>query len=96
MWVKHVIQYEKLLIIRSYRGVEDRLLLLLKDLAVKETNSTENFFRVTPYLTHEDFANVLNSTRVSITRALTNLEMQNIVKKAHKRGGLFLNSSVFS
>lgn len=95
-FIKHIIQHEKLLIIRSRRCVEERILLLLKDLAVQENASIEGFFQVRPYLTHEDFANILTSTRCSVTRALTSLEAQNIVKKTHKRGVLLLNSSVFS
>jgi CRP-like cAMP-binding protein len=92
---KHVSQYERLLVIRGYKSVEERLVLLLKNLTAKEDTTKEGFHKVVPKLTHEDYASLLNSTRVSITKALKTLERKNIIKRIHGRV-LLLNTFVSS
>jgi CRP-like cAMP-binding protein len=75
----HIQQAEELMIIRSYKTVEIMLIKLLGWLAKKFGREVETGQLIDLRLTHQDIADLLNSTRVTITRILTQLEEQGLI-----------------
>ncbi|MCP6762395.1 MAG: Crp/Fnr family transcriptional regulator [Fischerella sp. CENA71] len=74
-------QAEALMMIRSYKTVEIMLIKLLSWLAKKFGRAVENGQLIDLRLTHQDIAEMLNSTRVTITRVLTNLEERGLIHR---------------
>ncbi|OUC11629.1 MAG: Crp/Fnr family transcriptional regulator [Alkalinema sp. CACIAM 70d] len=77
----HLQQLETLTVIRSYRRVEEMLIRLLVWLAerfgqVSSLGTVINF-----RLTHQDIADLLGTTRVTITRILMQLERQGAIER---------------
>lgn len=66
--VKRVHQTEALLAIAGLRRVEDRLIALLKLLQLEMGQPTETGTRIAVRMTHQEFANAISTTRVTITR----------------------------
>ncbi len=79
--LSHIQQVEELMIIRSYKTVEIMLIKLLGWLAKKFGRVVEEGHLIDLRLTHQDIADLLNSTRVTITRALTQLEAQGLIHR---------------
>ncbi len=79
--VAHLQQAEELMVIRSYKTVEMMLLKLLSWLAKKFGREVETGHLIDLRLTHQDIADLLNSTRVTITRVLINLEEQGLIHR---------------
>jgi CRP-like cAMP-binding protein len=77
----HVQQAEELMVIRSYKTVEVMLIKLLAWLAKKFGRQVENGHLIDLQLTHQDIAEMLNSTRVTITRILMNLEERGLIDR---------------
>jgi CRP-like cAMP-binding protein len=73
-------QTESILAMVGYRRVEDRLrhlLLLLKDeLGVPLAGNTRPNTRLSVRLTHQQLANAIGTTRVTVTRLLTQLQAE--------------------
>ncbi|TBR60681.1 Crp/Fnr family transcriptional regulator [Mastigocladus laminosus UU774] len=72
-------QAEALMMIRSYKTVEIMLIKLLSWLAKKFGRAVETGQLIDLRLTHQDIAEMLNSTRVTITRVLINLEERGFI-----------------
>jgi CRP-like cAMP-binding protein len=77
----HLEQAEELMVIRSYKTVETMLLKLLSWLAKKFGREVETGHLIDLRLTHQDIAEMLNSTRVTITRVLIDLEEQGLIQR---------------
>jgi CRP-like cAMP-binding protein len=72
-------QAEALMMIRSYKTVEVMLIKLLSWLAKKFGRAVGTGQLIDLRLTHQDIAEMLNSTRVTITRVLINLEERGFI-----------------
>ncbi|MBW4632486.1 MAG: Crp/Fnr family transcriptional regulator [Iphinoe sp. HA4291-MV1] len=77
----HIQQAEELMVIRSYKTVEIMLIKLLGWLAKKFGREVKTGHLIDLRLTHQDIADMLNSTRVTITRVLTQLEEQGLIHR---------------
>ncbi|PMB28848.1 Crp/Fnr family transcriptional regulator [Fischerella thermalis CCMEE 5208] len=77
----HIEQAEALMMIRSNKTVEIMLIKLLSWLAKKFGRAVETGQLIDLRLTHQDIAELLNSTRVTITRVLTNLEERGLIHR---------------
>lgn len=77
----HIQQAEELTVIRSYKTVEIMLVKLLTWLAKKFGREIETGHLIDLRLTHQDIADMINSTRVTITRILTQLEEQGLIHR---------------
>ncbi len=77
----HIEQAEELSVIRSYKTVETMLMKLLSWLAKKFGREVETGQLIDLRLTHQDIADMLNSTRVTVTRVLINLEEQGLIDR---------------
>jgi CRP-like cAMP-binding protein len=76
--LKHIHQMEELLRIRSGQ-VQQRLLQLLNWLAQKFGRQTTQGQQIELRLTHQDIADVVGTTRVTITRLMGALEREGII-----------------
>ncbi|ARV57852.1 Crp/Fnr family transcriptional regulator [Nostocales cyanobacterium HT-58-2] len=77
----HIQQAEELMVIRSHKTVEVMLIKLLGWLAKKFGREVKTGQLIDLRLTHQDIADMLNSTRVTITRILTQLEEQGLIHR---------------
>ncbi len=77
----HIQQAEELMIIRSHKTVEVMLIKLLGWLVKKFGREVKSGHLIDLRLTHQDIADMLNSTRVTITRVLTQLEEQGLIHR---------------
>ncbi|NMG05657.1 Crp/Fnr family transcriptional regulator [Brasilonema sp. UFV-L1] len=77
----HIQQAEELMVIRSYKTVEIMLIKLLGWLVKKFGREVKTGHLIDLRLTHQDIADMLNSTRVTITRVLTQLEEQGLIHR---------------
>jgi CRP-like cAMP-binding protein len=75
----HIHQLEELLLIRSCKRIEETLLKLLTWLAQRFGDRQEAGLVVKVLLTHQDLAETLNTTRVTITRCMGQLERQGLI-----------------
>lgn len=91
----HIHQLQELLIIRSCKRIEEMLLKLLTWLGQRFGDAEKTGLILKTFLTHQDLAETLNTTRVTITRSMSQLERQgNIHHLANRR--LFINRSAYS
>ncbi len=74
-------QFEELSVIRSYKKLEIGLLKFLTWLAKKFGRQIEIGYLIDFKLTHQDIAEILGITRVSVTRSLKQLEEQGIIER---------------
>ncbi len=74
-------QFEELSIIRSSKKLEIGLIKFLAWLAKKFGHQIEVGYLIDFKLTHQDIAEILGVSRVSITRALKQLEEQGIIER---------------
>jgi len=77
----HIKQTEELTVIRSYRRVDLMLIKLLAWFAKKYGREAKTGQLIDLRLTHQDLADILGATRVTITRALGQLEQQGFIER---------------
>jgi CRP-like cAMP-binding protein len=77
----HLQQMQELTVIRGYKRTDTMLLKLLGWLANQFGKQTTTGQLIDMRLTHQDLADLLGTTRVTITRALNNLEQQGSVER---------------
>jgi DNA-binding transcriptional ArsR family regulator len=77
----HIRQLEALAIIRSHKKVDAMLLQLLHWLANKFGRAVEAGRLINFRLTHQDLAELLGTTRVTITRTLSQFEQQGLIDR---------------
>ena len=75
----HIQQAEELMVIRSYKKVDTMLIKLLAWLSKKFGLEVEKGRLIDMRLTHEDLAEMLGSTRVTITRVLGQFEQEGLI-----------------
>ncbi|MEB3210103.1 MAG: Crp/Fnr family transcriptional regulator [Leptolyngbyaceae bacterium] len=71
---------EKFLIISQMRSVSDRLVHFLEYFAYQFGTATGNSFLLNIYLTHQDIADTINSSRVTVTRLMGKLHRKGYVR----------------
>ncbi|OKH42730.1 Crp/Fnr family transcriptional regulator [Calothrix sp. HK-06] len=74
-------QAKELMIIRSYKTVEMMVMKLLIWLSQKFGREVETGRLIDLRLTHQDIAEILGTTRVTVTRVMTQLEEQNLIQR---------------
>lgn len=76
-------------------GVEARLKVFLKCLLTStQKNMTSGWIPVTLYLSHEEFASIINASRVTISKLFSSWEEQNLLTK--KRRMICVHTNLFS
>jgi CRP-like cAMP-binding protein len=88
----YIQQLQELLIIRSSKRIEERLLKLLTWMGNRFGSQQEAGIKLKLLLTHQDLAEVLGTTRVTITRTMGKLESQGIIRDLTQRW-LFIDRS---
>jgi CRP-like cAMP-binding protein len=91
----YIQQLQELLIIRSSKYIEERLLKLLTWMGNRFGSQQETGIELEFLLTHQDLAEVLGTTRVTITRTMGRLESQGIIRHLTQRW-LFIDRSACS
>lgn len=91
----HIQQLQELLIIRSCKRIEDKVLQLLTWLGRRFGSTEEVGITLDTFLTHQDLAEALCTTRVTITRSLKDLERQGTIRHLDNRR-LFIDKSTSS
>ncbi|MCY7335480.1 MAG: Crp/Fnr family transcriptional regulator [Chamaesiphon sp.] len=91
----HIHQLQELLIIRSCKRIEEMLLKLLTWLGGRFGEAGETGVIFKTFLTHQDLAETLNTTRVTITRSMKQLERQGTIRHLANRQ-LFIARSAYS
>ncbi|MEI6428448.1 MAG: Crp/Fnr family transcriptional regulator [Pseudanabaena sp. ELA607] len=79
--VPQIEQLEALTVIRSYRRVDIMVVRLLKWLSDKFGRNSELGRVIDLRLTHQDIADLLGTTRVTVTRILKQLEEQGMIER---------------
>jgi len=81
-WIlNHLRQAESLLVIRSYRRVDLMLVKLLGLLAKRFGREVESGNLIDLRLTHQDLAELMGTTRVTVTRILGQFEEQGLIER---------------
>jgi CRP-like cAMP-binding protein len=88
-------QLQELLIIRSCKRIEEMLLKLLTWLGGRFGDAGEAGVILKTFLTHQDLAETLSTTRVTITRSMKQLERQGTIRHLANRR-LFIDRSAYS
>jgi CRP-like cAMP-binding protein len=88
-------QLQELLVIRSGKRIEEMLLKLLIWLGERFGERQEAGLTLKVLLTHQDLAETLNTTRVTITRSMGQLERQGTIGYLSNRR-LFIDKSAHS
>jgi CRP-like cAMP-binding protein len=81
IFASHLQQIQELTVIRSYKTVDLMLLKLLIWLGQKFGRKTDQGNLIDVRLTHQELADLIGSTRVTITRILSQLEQQGLIQK---------------
>lgn len=79
--LKHLHQAEELMLIRSNKRIEIMLLKLLAWLAHRFGQDANQGRLIDLRLTHQDLSELLGITRVTVTRALIQLEQQGFIQR---------------
>lgn len=79
--LSHIQQAEELMVIRRYKKTDIMLVKLLTWLAKRFGREIEQGQLIDLRLTHQDIAEILGSTRVTITRTLSQLEQQGFIER---------------
>lgn len=79
--LKHLHQAEELTLIRSHKRIEIMLLKLLTWLAQRFGQDANQGRLIDLRLTHQDLSELLGITRVTVTRALIQLEQQGFIQR---------------
>jgi CRP-like cAMP-binding protein len=77
----HIQQAEAFTLIRSHKRVEEMLLKLLVWLSKRFGREVEQGHLIELRLTHQDLAELLGTTRVTITRVLKQFEQQGLIQR---------------
>ncbi|HIK04199.1 MAG TPA: Crp/Fnr family transcriptional regulator [Trichormus sp. M33_DOE_039] len=77
----HIQQAEELAVIRSYKKVETMLLKLLAWLSQRFGSEVDKGRLIDMRLTHEDLADMIGSTRVTVTRILGQFEQEGLIDR---------------
>ncbi len=77
--LNHIQQIEAFSLIRSYRKIDAMVIKLLSWLAKKFGREVETGHLIDLRLTHQDIAEMLGTTRVTITRTLSQFEQQGLI-----------------
>jgi CRP-like cAMP-binding protein len=77
----HIEQTEELMVIRSQKTIDSMIVKLLAWLAKKFGKTVENGQLIDLRITNQDIADMLGPTRVTISRALSQLEEQGLIKR---------------
>jgi CRP-like cAMP-binding protein len=83
--VAHLQQAEDLMVIRSNKKIDVMLLRLLSWLAKRFGRTVEHGQLIDLRLTHQDLSELLGSTRVTVTRTLSQLEQQKLIHRVALR-----------
>ena len=83
--IDHIQQVQTLLRINHQRRIESRLLMFLHWLAQQFGHAVAQGYLIELRLTHQEIADVIGSTRVSITRLLRQLEQQGTIGWSRQR-----------
>jgi CRP-like cAMP-binding protein len=78
----HLHKAEELMIIRSYQSIDRILVRLLEWIADRFGTNSGRDKIINFKITHQDLADILGSTRVSISRTLKKLEMSGAINRA--------------
>lgn len=78
---EHLQQAKELMVIRSYKTVDMMVMKLLIWLSQKFGREVETGRLIDLRLTHQDIAEILGTTRVTVTRVLTQLEEQGLIQR---------------
>lgn len=81
MLLSHIQQLEELAIIRSHKRIEPMLIKLLSWLAQKFGREAATGQLIDLRLTHQELAEILGATRVTITRTINQLEQQGLIER---------------
>jgi CRP-like cAMP-binding protein len=79
--LEHIQQARELMVIRSYKTVDMMVMKLLIWFAQKFGREVETGRLIDLRLTHQDIAEILGTTRVTVTRVLTQLEEQGLIQR---------------
>lgn len=77
----HIQQAEELLVIRSQKRTDIMVIKLLSWLAKRFGHEVKNGHLIDVRLTHQDIAEMLGATRVTVTRVLIQLEQQGFIER---------------
>ncbi|NJL63457.1 MAG: Crp/Fnr family transcriptional regulator [Methylacidiphilales bacterium] len=77
----HIEQTEELMVIRSQKTIDSMLIKLLAWLAKKFGKTVEKGQLIDLRITNQDIADMLGPTRVTISRALSQLEEQGVIQR---------------
>jgi CRP-like cAMP-binding protein len=94
--VRRVQQMETLLAISGQRRVDDRLYQLLLFLKQEFGQPIAEGTRLNIPLTHQDIANAIGTTRVTVTRMLGRLEEKGLISRNRRARGLILTKKFAS
>jgi CRP-like cAMP-binding protein len=81
IWRSHLQQHEGFLLIRSQKRVDTMILYLLNWLAKKCGREVNEGQLIDLRLTHQDIAEILGTTRVTVTRTLNQFEQQGMITR---------------
>lgn len=81
----HLHQMEQLAVIRSHRKVDAMMIELLNCLAKRFGREVEAGNLIDLKLTHQDLADILGTTRVTVTRILGQFEEQGVIARSLRR-----------
>lgn len=73
------------MVIRSHKRIDTMLLRLLSWLAKRFGRTVEHGQLIDLRLTHQDLSELLGSTRVTVTRTLSQLEQQKLIQRISLR-----------
>ena len=79
--IRHIQQIQEFLQILHCRSVENSLLQLLFLLAKKFGHEVAQGQRIELRLTHQEIAEIIGTTRVTVTRLLNDFEKQGIIQR---------------
>jgi CRP-like cAMP-binding protein len=79
--LEHIQQLENFMIMRSYKKVDFMLYKLLNWLAQKFGSEVEQGHLIDMNLTHQDLAEIIGTSRVTITRTLGIFEQQGLIER---------------
>lgn len=81
MLLQHLHQSEELMLIRSHKRIDAMLLQLLNWLGRRFGQDVHMGRLIDLRLTHQDLAELLGTTRVTVTRSLIQLEQQGLIQR---------------
>ncbi len=79
--LNHIQQAEKFMVIRGYKRVDFMLYQLLTWLAKRFGSEVEQGHLIDMILTHQDIAEIIGTSRVTVTRTLGHFEQQGLIDR---------------